>query len=163
MTIAAPDCESLRACLRCPGALDRDYRDALRKPTIVIVGSHEGSTRKSRSTCWNSKGLSAQNLADELPELTTAPIRSTASREGQSLSSSSCCCSSPEICLAHLTPELSRDAQRPSGVLHDSATSEGAKRSRLERIVRRMKWAVCTVACGPADCAEAKICHQAEA
>jgi hypothetical protein len=35
-----------------------------------------------------------------------------------------------------LTPELSRDAQRPSGVLHDSATSEAAKRSRLERIVR---------------------------
>jgi hypothetical protein len=38
-----------------------------------------------------------------------------------------------------LTPELSRDAQRPSGVLHDSATSEAAKRSRLERIVRQMK------------------------
>ncbi len=37
----------------------------------------------------------------------------------------------------NLTPELSRDAQRPSGVLHDSATSEAAKRSRLERIVRR--------------------------
>ena len=35
-----------------------------------------------------------------------------------------------------LTPELSRDAQRPSGVLHVSTTSEAAKRSRLERIVR---------------------------
>jgi hypothetical protein len=38
-----------------------------------------------------------------------------------------------------LTPELSRDAQRPSGVLHDSATSEAAKRSRLERIVRAQR------------------------
>jgi hypothetical protein len=37
-----------------------------------------------------------------------------------------------------ITPELSRDAQRPSGVLHDSATSEAAKRSRLERLVRRL-------------------------
>jgi hypothetical protein len=37
-----------------------------------------------------------------------------------------------------LTPELSRDAQRPSGVLHDSATSEAAKRSRLERVKRRL-------------------------
>ena len=28
-----------------------------------------------------------------------------------------------------LTPELSRDAQRPSGVVHDTAASEAAKRS----------------------------------
>ena len=62
-----------------------------------------------------------------------------------------------------LTPELSRDAQRPSGVLHDSASSEAAKRSRLERIVRRMKWAVCLVAGGVAERAEARICHQSEA
>ena len=47
------------------------------------------------------------------------------------------------ILLESITPELSRDAQRPSGVLHDSATSEAAKRSRLERIVMRQPISSC--------------------
>ena len=36
-----------------------------------------------------------------------------------------------------LTPELSRTAARHGGVVHVTALSRAAKRSRLERIVRR--------------------------
>ena len=62
-----------------------------------------------------------------------------------------------------LTPELRRTAARTAGVLHDSAQGEAAKRSRLERIVRRMKRAVCSPADALAARAALKISHQPEA
>ena len=86
------------------------YRDALSKPTSGIVGSHRGFAGECSRTCSNSSGLSRKNLAVQPSELTISCSRTATSGESHSLSISSCRCSSSEIVLAHLTPELSRTA-----------------------------------------------------
>ena len=75
--------------------------------------------RRERSpTCWNSNGLSRKSLVVQPSEITNSCSRTATSGEGHSLSNASCGCSSSEIVLAHLTPELRRTAARPGVMVH---------------------------------------------